>query len=262
MFLVADIRQPHKNFRQSYCPGKGLKKLLDLPLQKRKAPLVLNFIPTYTSKLADVPRKRKKSASPSTASTEQAASTSEPADQPSTSAPKKRRRRLVKTAEMEKPTKVVLNLLADLPDDMDDAPPQTVPPPKQKRVKKDQPKAKATVDDAEAEDALPISKLAEKITSAPAKRPAEAQPSGATQQKKPRSTSTSTSGSRVPKVPWEPKVTLEHRPVYTNESAADVNIGVALSTAVLLDGDMERNEKMSGYENYALMMQHSVQVSL
>ena len=163
---------------------------------------------------------------------------------------------------MEKPTKVVLNLLADLPDDMDDAPPQTVPPPKQKRVKKAQPKAKVAEADAEAEDALPISKLAEKITSAPAKRHAEAQPSGATQQKKPRSTPASTSGSNIPKIPWEPKVTLEDRPVYINESAANVHVGVALSTAVLLEGDLERNAKMSGYENYALMMQRSVQVSL
>ncbi|XP_028105104.1 uncharacterized protein LOC114304142 [Camellia sinensis] len=34
---------------------------------------------------------------------------------------------------------------------------------------------------------------------------------------------------------------------------------VALSTALLLPGDLERNAEYSEYENYALMLQHSVQ---
>ena len=237
---------------------------------------MLNFIPTYKSTLADVPKRKKKSLSPSTATTQTAStsradqgSTSDPADLPLTSAQflmpvteRKRRRRLVKTAEMVRPKPVVLDLLADLPTDVDAVPSQTVPPPKPKKTKKPPPESKAA--EAEIEDALPISQLTStvKTTAAPAKRSAEAQLSGSTQPKRPRSSSATTSGSRVPKVPWEPKVTLENRPVYANESAADVNIGVALSTAVLLEGDLERNAKMNEYENYALMLQRSVQVSL
>ncbi|XP_028098313.1 uncharacterized protein LOC114298007 isoform X4 [Camellia sinensis] len=57
---VDDVRKPAKDFRQSYVPSKDLKKLLDLPVHKRKAPLLLNFIPTYKSILPDVPEKRRK----------------------------------------------------------------------------------------------------------------------------------------------------------------------------------------------------------
>ncbi|GMQ01948.1 hypothetical protein CsSME_00048398 [Camellia sinensis var. sinensis] len=71
-----DVRKPPKDFRQSYVPSKDLKRLLDLPIQKRKAPLVLNFIPTYKSTLPDVP-KRKKSLSPPSATTLQTTSTSQ-----------------------------------------------------------------------------------------------------------------------------------------------------------------------------------------
>ncbi|XP_028113656.1 radixin-like [Camellia sinensis] len=45
----------------------------------------------------------------------------------------------------------------------------------------------------------------------------------------------------------------------SNESADDINVGVALSTALLLPKDLERNAGFSEYENYALMLQHSVQ---
>ncbi|XP_028081108.1 PAXIP1-associated glutamate-rich protein 1-like [Camellia sinensis] len=44
-----------------------------------------------------------------------------------------------------------------------------------------------------------------------------------------------------------------------SESADDINVGVAVSTALLLPKDLERNAKLSEYENYALMLQHSVQ---
>ncbi|XP_028064096.1 uncharacterized protein LOC114267278 [Camellia sinensis] len=44
-----------------------------------------------------------------------------------------------------------------------------------------------------------------------------------------------------------------------NDSADDINIGVALSTALLLPGDLNRNAEMNEYENYALMLQRSVQ---
>ncbi|KAF5932575.1 hypothetical protein HYC85_028746 [Camellia sinensis] len=86
------LPQPPKNFRQSFVPNKDLKKLLDLPVQRRKAPLFLNFIPTYKSALPNVPKRKKKKSSPppsattlpaaSTSRTDQG-STSDPADQPS-----------------------------------------------------------------------------------------------------------------------------------------------------------------------------------
>ncbi|GMP87758.1 hypothetical protein CsSME_00040002 [Camellia sinensis var. sinensis] len=160
---------------------------------------------------------------------------------------------------MGRPKPVAQDLLADLPTDVDAQPTQTMPPPKLKRVKKAQPKAKAT--EIEAEDALPISQLAEskKAASTSAKRSAKAQPSESTQSKKPRSSSTTTSGSRIPKVPWRPEITLEDKPILASDSADDINVGVALSTALLLPGDLERNAKMSEYENYAFMLQHSVQ---
>ncbi|XP_028117941.1 uncharacterized protein LOC114315535 [Camellia sinensis] len=44
-----------------------------------------------------------------------------------------------------------------------------------------------------------------------------------------------------------------------SESADDINVGVALSTALLLPKDLNRNAELSEYENYALMLQHSVQ---
>ena len=47
-----------------------------------------------------------------------------------------------------------------------------------------------------------------------------------------------------------------------SESADDINVAVALSTALLLPNDLERNSKLSEYENYALMLQHSAQVSI
>ncbi|XP_028124005.1 histone H1.10-like [Camellia sinensis] len=144
-----------------------------------------------------------------------------------------------------------------IPTDADAIPSQSMPPPKPKRIKKAQPKAKAV----EAEDSLPISKLAEskKTSSAPAKKSAETQPSESTQSKKPRSSSATTSKSKVPNVPWTPEITLEDKPVMATDSADDINVGVALSTTLLLPGDLEKNAGMSEYENYAFMLQHRVQ---
>ncbi|GMP24185.1 hypothetical protein CsSME_00001541 [Camellia sinensis var. sinensis] len=248
-----DVRKPPKDFRQSYVPSRDLKRLLDLPIQKRKAPLVLNFIPTYKSTLPDVPKRKRKSLSPPIATTQTASSsrtdqesTSDPTNQPSTSVPylipipeRKRRRRLVKTAEMGRPKPVAQDLLADLPVDAEAEPTQSMLPPKPKRTKRAQPKAKVT--QVESEDTLLISKLAEskKTSSAPEKRSAETPPSESTQSKKPRSASATTSGSKKPDVPWAPKITLEDRPIMSNESADDINVGVALSTALLLPGDLE-----------------------
>ncbi|THF95564.1 hypothetical protein TEA_006221 [Camellia sinensis var. sinensis] len=114
---------------------------------------------------------------------------------------------------------VVQDLLADLPTDADAVPSQSMLPPKPKRVKKAQPKAKAA--DAEAEDVLPISKLAESKKSASTftKRSAEGQPSGSTQSKKARSSSATTSASKKPDVPWAPDLSLEDRPIMASESA-------------------------------------------
>ena len=117
----------------------------------------------------DVPKRKKKSLSPPTATPQTASSprtdqesTSDPVNQPSTSVPylipipeRKRRRRLVKTAEMGHPKPIAVDLLADLPATVDAVPTQSMPPPKPKRIKKAQPKAKATV--VETEDTQPIS---------------------------------------------------------------------------------------------------------
>ncbi|XP_028117058.1 uncharacterized protein LOC114314773 [Camellia sinensis] len=54
-------------------------------------------------------------------------------------------------------------------------------------------------------------------------------------------------------------MTLEDKPVRASDSADDINVGVALSTAMLLPGDFDRNAELSEYENYALMLQCSVQ---
>ena len=115
----------------------------------------------------------------------------------------------------------------------------------------------------ETEDTLPISKLApsEKTASVPTKRSAETLPSESTKSKRPRS-SAMTSGSKKSDAPWAPEITLEDKPVMASDSADDINIGVALSTALLLPGDLERNAEFSEYENYALMLQRSVQVSV
>ena len=67
-----------------------------------------------------------------------------------------------------------------------------------------------------------------------------------------------TSGSKQPNAPWAPEITLEDKPVMASDSADDINVGVTLSTALLLPGDLERNAEYSEYENYALMLQHSV----
>ncbi|XP_028093449.1 uncharacterized protein LOC114293560 [Camellia sinensis] len=152
---------------------------------------------------------------------------------------------------------IAQNLLADLPTDVDAVPSQPMPPPKPKRIKKAQPKARAV----EAEDSLPISKLAEskKTASASAKRSAETQPSESTQSKKPRSSSATSSKSKVPNVPWTPEITLEDKPVMATDSADDINVGVALSKALFLPGDLEKNAGMSEYENYTFMLQHCVQ---
>ena len=84
--LLVTVRKPPKNFRQSFVPNKDLKKLLDFPVHKRKAPVLLNFIPTYKSTLPDVPKRKKKSLSPPSATTPLTASTSR-TDQGSTSDP-------------------------------------------------------------------------------------------------------------------------------------------------------------------------------
>ncbi|XP_028091963.1 nucleolin 1-like [Camellia sinensis] len=42
-----------------------------------------------------------------------------------------------------------------------------------------------------------------------------------------------------------------------NDSVDDINVSVALSTALLLPSDLNRNTELSEYENYALMLQRS-----
>ncbi|XP_028070420.1 uncharacterized protein LOC114272901 [Camellia sinensis] len=55
----------------------------------------------------------------------------------------------------------------------------------------------------------------------------------------------------------QPKAT--DKLVRASDSADDIKVDVALSTALLLPQDLNRNVEMSEYENFALMLQHSVQ---
>ncbi|XP_028056771.1 uncharacterized protein LOC114260781 [Camellia sinensis] len=259
--------QPPKDFRKSFYPNKDFKKLLDLPVDQRKAPLLLNYI--------------------------QLGSTSAPAEQPSTSAPQlippfqrqrqrralifapaswtcSRRRRsteassydpanpptalltiylgtkvtiAISTDEMGRQKAVADDLLADIPNvvTVQSFPSQSQPKLKPKRLKKAQ--TKATVTQIDSKDTLLISKMAEveKSASAAEKRPAEAAPSESTRSKKLRSKSATTSGSLKFDVPWAPPITIEDKPVRVDDSATDIEVGVALSTALLLSKDLERN---------------------
>ncbi|CAL5348268.1 unnamed protein product [Camellia sinensis] len=193
-------------------------------------------------------------------------STSDPAEQSSTSAPylipisqRCRRRRSVFAAEMGRQKAVAKDLLANIPNSVDAQSAPTQPKSKTKRIKKTQPKTKVT--QINTENTLPISKLAssERTTSVAEKRPAEGQPSDSPKSKKPRSSAATTSGSRKQDFPWAPQITLEDKPVQASDSADDINVGVALSTALLLPGDLDRNAELSEYENYALMLQRSIQ---
>ncbi|XP_028121109.1 methyl-CpG-binding domain-containing protein 10-like [Camellia sinensis] len=143
---------------------------------------------------------------------------------------------------MGRPKPIAVDLLADLPANVDTVPAQSMPPPKPKRVKKAQPKGKAA--EVEAEDALPISQLAENknSTSTSAKRSAEAHPSGSTQSKKTRSSSATTSGSKKPDVPWAPKLTLEDRPIMSTESADDINAEAATKAQQMAEEKTESAE--------------------
>ncbi|XP_028090066.1 uncharacterized protein LOC114290387 [Camellia sinensis] len=123
------LPQPAKDFRKSFFPSKGLKKLLDLPVHKRRAPLLLNYILTYKSVLPDIPKKKSKSphsatTPPVTSSSRlDQGSTSNPTKQLSTLAPyliplsqRKRQRRTAITSEMGRKKAIVEDLLADIPD--------------------------------------------------------------------------------------------------------------------------------------------------
>ncbi|XP_028110988.1 chromatin modification-related protein EAF7-like [Camellia sinensis] len=101
-------------------------------------------------------------------------------------------------------------------------------------------KTKATVIQIDSDDTLSISKLAEveKSTSAAEKRPAEADPSESTKSKKPRSDSAVTSGSLKSDDPWAPSIMIEDKPIRAGDSASDIEVGVALSTALLLPNDL------------------------
>ena len=61
---------------------------------------------------------------------------------------------------------------------------------------------------------------------------------------------------------WAPPITIDDKPVRAGDSATDLKVSVALSTTLLLPNDLNQNAEMSEYENFALMLQHSVQVRL
>ncbi|XP_028064596.1 axoneme-associated protein mst101(1)-like [Camellia sinensis] len=57
--------------------------------------------------------------------------------------------------------------------------------------------------------------------------------------------------------PRPPPIAIEDKPVRADDSTDDIEVSVALSTALLLPEDLNRNAKMSEYENFALMLQRS-----
>ncbi|XP_028075022.1 uncharacterized protein LOC114277328 [Camellia sinensis] len=273
--VINVLPQPQKDFCKNFYPSKDFKKLLNLPINQHKAPLLLNYIPTYKSVLPDIPKKSKSPPSATTPTTTSSprpdqGSTFGPMEQPSTSAPQiilpsqhKRRRRTAATVEMGHKKAVVDDLLANIPNIVTVQPSpsqsQPKPKPKPKRLKKAQPKA--TITQIDSEDTLSISKIAkvEKSASTAEKRPAEAAPSESTRSKKPRSESTKTLGSMKSDAPWAPLITIKDKLVKVGDSATDLEVGVAFSTALFLPKDLECNTEVSEYENSALMLQHSVQ---
>lgn len=54
---------------------------------------------------------------------------------------------------------------------------------------------------------------------------------------------------------------IEDKPVRTGDSATDIEVGVALSTALFLPNDLNRMAEVSECENFALMVQHSILVN-
>ncbi|GMP60614.1 hypothetical protein CsSME_00023399 [Camellia sinensis var. sinensis] len=99
-----------------------------------------------------------------------------------------------------------------------------------------------------------VSKLAEAE-----KRQAEVEPSDPPLTKKPRSEDTEVPNSFHSKEPWSYVLMVGDRPMSTDDSVIDsIQVGAALSTAVLLPSNMVRMAEITDYENFALMMQHSV----
>ncbi|XP_028064087.1 uncharacterized protein LOC114267266 [Camellia sinensis] len=91
VFYFAALPQHPKDFCKTFYPNKDFKKLLGLPVNQCKTPLLLNYISTYKSTLPDVSKKNKSPPSVTTPPTTSSpspdqASTSDLAKQPSTSA--------------------------------------------------------------------------------------------------------------------------------------------------------------------------------
>ncbi|XP_028071934.1 histone H1.11L-like [Camellia sinensis] len=106
----------------------------------------------------------------------------------------------------------------------------------------------------------PKPKQSKKTSSAAEKRPAKAPLSESTKSKRPRSSSATTSGSLKCDSPWAPpSITIDNKLVKASDSANDIEVGIALSTALLLPEDLNRNAQMSEYEKFSLMLQRSVQ---
>ncbi|GMQ05130.1 hypothetical protein CsSME_00050277 [Camellia sinensis var. sinensis] len=98
-------------------------------------------------------------------------------------------------------------------------------------------------------DSVPISKLGKAK-----KRPAEVEASDAPSRKKPR-----LQGAKGPSAshfhePWPLAFMVGDQPMSAKDSAIDA----ALSIAILLPSDMNRMVEITEYENFALMMHHSV----
>lgn len=61
--------------------------------------------------------------------------------------------------------------------------------------------------------------------------------------------------------PWAPSIIIEDKLVRAGDSTTDIEVGVALFTALLLLNDLNRMAEVSEYENFTLMVQHSILVN-
>ncbi|XP_028079877.1 uncharacterized protein LOC114281575 [Camellia sinensis] len=57
---------------------------------------------------------------------------------------------------------------------------------------------------------------------------------------------------------WVPEVMVDDRPLTAGDSTANLEVGATLSTAILLPKNLNCMAELHKYENFALMMQHSV----
>ncbi|KAL7264221.1 hypothetical protein ACSBR1_002221 [Camellia fascicularis] len=226
--IVSAIPQSPKSFRQSYILSRDLVRILSLPIGVRKAPVLLNYR-RGSDTLSYDPE------NPSLVFLAFKLDTG-----------------VTVTAiakEMGRKPTIAEDLLDGLSD---------IPKSKLKRVKKA--KAKATIteilsdSEKDPDDSLLISKLVDVE-----KRSAEAESSDVPLAKKSRSEGQGSGSGFHLEETWAPEVLASNRRLKASNSAIEnLKVSAALSTTVLLSVDMNQLADFNYYENFAMMMRHSV----